>query len=54
MAELPAHTDTGDTPPEQPRGPARRTKALWIAAGVAVLALVLVLHLTGVFTESHG
>ncbi|MFI0937205.1 hypothetical protein [Streptomyces sp. NPDC021020] len=57
MPQLPLHSDTEDRegPPPDPRR--RRAKALWIAAGVALVALVVVLHLTGVIAESsssHG
>ncbi|NUS18017.1 MAG: hypothetical protein HOY69_42570 [Streptomyces sp.] len=55
MAELPVHSDTSDTGEDGvPPGPGRRAKALWIAAGVVLVALVAVLHLTGVIAESHG
>jgi hypothetical protein len=57
MPQLPLHGDTEDPegpPPDAPRR--RRVKALWIAAGATLVALVVVLHLTGVIADSssHG
>lgn len=57
MPQLPLHGDAEDPegpPPDAPRR--RRAKALWIAAGVVLVALVVVLHLTGVIADSssHG
>lgn len=61
MADLPTHSDTGDEPAtrrpaEEPAtGPTSRQKAVWVAIGVALLVLFVVLHLTGVLgAESHG
>jgi len=62
MTEPPSHPDTGisdrtGTHPES--GPAtrrsRRAAAIWVIAIAALLALMLVLHLTGTFGPgSHG
>jgi hypothetical protein len=60
MADLPTHSDTGDHPGtgghgEPPAGPRTRRKVVWVAIGVALLVLFVVLHLTGVVgAESHG
>ncbi|MEV5530197.1 hypothetical protein [Streptomyces prunicolor] len=61
MADLPTHSDTGDEPTtkraaEEPAtGPTVRQKYVWIAIGVVLLVLFVVLHLTGVLgAEAHG
>ncbi|NUP46371.1 MAG: hypothetical protein HOW97_03515 [Catenulispora sp.] len=55
MPDIPAHPDTGtDLEAEAAAVKPRWKTALWIAAVVAVLALFIVLHLTGVVgAESH-
>jgi hypothetical protein len=55
MPELPSHEDTGPAVSEVPiAGTSRLRKVLLIAAVVALLVLVAVLHLTGVVGgESH-
>ncbi len=62
MTDPPSHPDTGigdDTGTRPETGPAtrrsRRAAATWIIAIAALLALMLVLHLTGAFGPgSHG
>jgi hypothetical protein len=61
MADLPTHSDTGDEPAarrqaEEPEaGSTTRQKVIWIAIGVAVLVVFVVLHLTGVVgAETNG
>ena len=58
MADIPTHPDTGTDPDAETEvsaaGPRWRT-ALWVAVAVVVLALFIVLHLTGVVgAGSHG
>jgi hypothetical protein len=55
MPELPSYQDTGAPRSEAPiAGTSRRRKVLIAAVVVALVALVVVLHLTGVIGgESH-
>ena len=55
MPDFPAHPDTGTDPEAEAAATRPRWKtAVWVAAAVAVLALFIVLHLTGVVgAESH-
>ncbi len=49
MPELPSHQDTGSAGSEAPiAGGSRRRRVLVVAALVALVVLVAVLHLTGV------
>lgn len=55
MPEFPVHPDTATDPDDEAAAARPRWKtALWVAAIVVVLALFVVLHLTGVVgAESH-
>jgi hypothetical protein len=55
MPDFPAHPDSGTDPDAEAAAARPRWRtALWAAAVVAVLALFIVLHLTGVVgAESH-
>jgi hypothetical protein len=58
MADLPTHFDTGDDPDAGPRPVAsrsRRRATAWIFLAVALVAVFVVLHLTGVLGPGgHG
>ncbi|HLK00566.1 MAG TPA: hypothetical protein VKU39_11750 [Streptosporangiaceae bacterium] len=55
MPDFPAHPDTGTDPDADPAAARPRWKTLlWVGVVVVVLALFVVLHLTGVVgAESH-
>lgn len=49
MADLPQHPHDGSIGEEEPREVRSRRIYVWWAGGVALVALMLVLHLAGVF-----